>query len=114
MSLAYSLNRKITIEQPVSTRDPDYGSEVIVWTPVASRIWAEVQDMMPSKTEAAKMGLRVATQQTRVRIRNRGGIAPDMRIVLHGAEDKIFQIVGGPAEVHGRILLEMLCEAYTV
>jgi head-tail adaptor len=114
MALAYQLNRKITIERPDATKDPEYNSEVIVWTPVASRIWAGVQDMMPSKTEAAKMGLRVATQQTRIRIRNRSGISADMRIVLHGAEDKVFQIVGGPAEVQGRVLLEMLCEAYSV
>lgn len=114
MSLAYQLNRKITIEQAVTTRDPDYGSEVIVWMTVASRIWAEAKDVVPSKTEAAKMGLRVATQQTRIRIRNRPGITSDMRITLHGAEDRIFQIVGGPAEVQERVLLEMLVENYTV
>ena len=111
-ALAYTLNRKITIERP-TTIPGDFGPQPGAWEPVASRIWAEVQDAMPSRTEAARNGLRIAAQQARIRIRNRAGITSDMRIVLHGPTDKVYQIVGGPAEIHGRVLLEMLCEAYS-
>jgi SPP1 family predicted phage head-tail adaptor len=114
MSVGAKLNRKITIERPTTTDSGGYGQQPGPWEVFADRIWAEAKDMVPSRTEAAKMGVRVAAQQTRIRIRNRPGITSDMRITLHGAEDKVFQIVGGPAEVEGRVLIEMLCEAYSV
>lgn len=108
-----NLDRRITIEQKSITQDPNYGTEVIAWTVVASRIPAQVQDALPSKSETTKDALRMATQPSRVRIRYRSDITSDMRITVHGSSDRIMQIVSGPAEIGRREWLEMMVEAYT-
>ncbi len=75
---AGKLDRQITIERKSVTSDPNYGTEVITWAPlvvlpgsppVAERFWAEVQDVMPSRSESVLQGLAVARNQTRIRIR---------------------------------------------
>ncbi len=119
---AGDLDRQITIEYPAKTQDPDYGTEIITWTPlatvgsppVAQRFWAEVQDAMPSRAESVQQGLAVARNQTRIRIRWRSDISSDMRVIVHGDTDVLYQIVGGPAEIRGRkVMLEMVCERYS-
>lgn len=111
---AAQLDRKITIEQKTVTRDPDYNTEVIAWTVFASRISAQVQDVLPSKSEQVSQGIRVATQPARVRIRYMAGITSDMRVIVHGSTDRTMEIVGGPAEIGRREWLEMVCEEYSV
>ena len=120
---AGKLDRQITIERKSVTVDPDYGTEVIAWTPlavlpgsppVAERFWAEVQDVMPSRSESVLQGLAVARNQTRIRIRWRADITSAMRVIVHGDADVLYQIVGGPAEIRGRkTMLEMVCERYS-
>lgn len=108
------LDRRITIQQKTVTQDPDYGTEVTSWTTFASRIAAQVQDALPSKSESVQQGVRVATRPARVRIRYRSGITSDMRVVVHGATDRTMQIVGGPAEIGRREWTELVCEEYSV
>jgi len=117
------LDRQITVERKSVTSDPDYGTEVITWVPlavlpgsppVAERFWAEVQDVMPSRSESVLQGLAVARNQTRIRIRWRADITSAMRMIVHGDADVLYQIVGGPAEIRGRkTMLEMVCERYS-
>ena len=117
------LDRQLTIERKSVTIDPDYGTEVITWVPlsvlpgsppVAERFWAEVQDVMPSRSESVLQGLAVARNQTRIRVRWRTDITSAMRVVLHGDVDVLYQIVGGPAEIRGRkTMLEIVCERYS-
>ena len=117
------LTRLITIERKQVTQDPQYGTEIITWVPlavlpgspaVAERFWAEVQDALPSRSESVLQGLAVARNQTRIRIRWRNDIDSSMRITVHGDTDVLYQIIGGPAEIRGRrIMLEMMCERYS-
>lgn len=111
---ATQMDKKITVEAKTVTQDPDYGTEVVTWVPVAARIWANVQDELPSKSERVTQGIRVATRPARIRIRYRSGITSDMRVIVHGQSERIMQIVGGPAELGRREWLEMVCEEYSV
>lgn len=123
MTQAGRFNRQITIDKPVITKDATYGSAVKTWEPlspvagtspaVGERFWAQVMDVQPSRSESVRLGLEVARNQTRVRIRWRNDVTSDMRVTVHGDTDVIYQIVGGPAEVGGRKeMLEMVCERY--
>lgn len=117
------MNRQITVEKKQVVNDATYGSETITWVPLvpqvgnpalAERFWAEVQDSMPSRSEAVTQGLVVARNQTRIRLRWRNDIDSSMRVTVHGDTDVIYQIVGGPAEIEGRKQrIEMVCEKYS-
>lgn len=110
---AGAANRRITIEFPVQDEEGAFGPKVGRWEPLTT-CFAEVQDVMPSRSESVRMGLQLARNQTRIRIRWRGDIDSTMRIVLHGDTDTVLQIVGGPAEIGGRKKqLEMVCERYS-
>jgi head-tail adaptor len=114
------MDRQITIERKQITLDPVYGTELVTWIPlvaeagsptVAARFWAEVQDALPSRSEAVTQGLTVARNLTRVRLRWRDDIDSSMRVIVHGDSDVTMQIVAGPAEVDGRKgMLELVCE----
>lgn len=130
------LDRQITIERKVVTADPEYGTELVTWAPlvlvpvprkvinwydyffapfhppVAQRIWAEVQDALPSKAESVVQGLAVARNQVRIRFRWRADVDSSMRVV--DDTNVTMQIVGGPASVGGRkVLTEIVCERYS-
>lgn len=114
---AADLDRRITIEHKLVTQDPDYGTETIVWAPFASRIAAQVQDTLPSKSEVVKQGLIVANRPARVRMRFRNGITSDMRVIVHSKNEltnRTLQITGGPAEIGRREWIELVCEEYSV
>lgn len=116
-------DREISIHKKSVTPDATYGTEVITWVPlvalpgqptVAERFRAEVQDALPSRSEAVGLGLVTARNQTRIRMRWRRDVTSDMRITVHGDVDVIYQIVGGPADIEGRKeRIEMVCEKYS-
>ncbi len=110
---AGQLDRRITIEAKTSVSDPDYGTETVTWTTFASRISAQVQDVLPSKSESAADGLVIATRPARIRIRYMSGITSDMRLIVHGATDRLMQIVAGPAELGRREGIEMMATEYS-
>lgn len=107
------LDRRITIERKTTAPDPDYGTDVVTWTVFASRIAAQVQDVLPSKSESAGQGISIAAQPARVRIRYLAGITPDMRIVVHGVTDRLMQITAGPAELGRREGIEFMAMQYS-
>ena len=43
-----ALDRRITIERKVETRDTSYNTAVVSWVPLA-QVWANIQDAMPSR-----------------------------------------------------------------
>jgi len=114
-------DRQITIQRKQVSTDPDFGTELVTWVPlvavpgspeVGERFWAEVQDALPSRSEAVTMGLSVARNQVRIRFRYRDDVDSSMRVLLHGdGADQVLQIVGGPAMIGGRKeLTEIVCE----
>jgi len=123
---AGSLDRQITVERKVAGQDAVYGAETVSWVPlvletgsttVGERFWCELQDALPSRSEAVMQGLAVARSQSRLRMRYRDDMDTSMRVRLHGdGADVIYQIVSGPANVmkDGRkTLMEFVIERYT-
>lgn len=107
------LDDRVTIERQTQVSTPDYGMQPGPWVVVAARIPAQVLDDLPSKDESVRDGLAVAKRPARLRIRYMRGLTSDMRVTLHGEDDRVFQIVGGPAELGRRDGIEMTLEAYT-
>lgn len=104
------LDRRITIEQPVSTSDGTFGTPVITWAPLAV-VWAEVQDAIPSRSESVKMGLAVALNNVRVRYRYRTDVNSSMRIRISGPVERVLNIIAGPAELGRHEYSEVVCES---
>lgn len=116
MAAPFRLNEKVTIERKTTQRDPDYGTEIPGsegWEPVASRIWANVQDVLPSRSEKTANGLQVGTQPARVRVRKHHQVTMAMRVTLHNRGDRVMQIVAGPALLDDRMHIEFMAEGYT-
>ena len=101
------LNKRVRIERPTPDEAAD-GAGSGSWE-LVTEVWAQVQDMLPSRGERIAEGVTVSNRPARVRIRYRTGITPEMRIV-HGG--RIMQIVAGPAELGRRVALEMVVENY--
>lgn len=123
MIQAGKMDRQITIWRKQVTVDPTYGTELVDWVPLVAlpgsptipeRFWAEIQDALPSRSEAVTQGLLVARNQTRLRMRWRDDIDSSMRVTVHGDTDQIYQIVGGPADIAGRKgMIEMVLEKFS-
>lgn len=104
-----NLDRRITIERRVTTKDATYNSPVTTWTEVA-RVWAEVRDALPSRAESVQTDAVQSARQSRIRIRYREGIDSTMR-VRYG--QRILQIIGGPAEIGRKHFLEFMAEEFS-
>lgn len=116
-----ALNRRVRIERPVPDGSFD-GAGSGSWQLVAE-VWANVQDMLPSRAERLAEGINVASRSARVRIRYRGGLDASMRILVgrnlmsDGVSawhtDRIAQIITVPAEIGCRDGLEFMVEDYS-
>jgi head-tail adaptor len=113
MAAAFKCDEKVTIERLTSAADPDSGESLNVWEPLLSRYWANVQDALPSRSEAEKNGLRTAARRTRLRIQGASSVTAEMRVVLHSRNELIMQIVAGPAMMDDRVHYEFMLEAYS-
>lgn len=109
------LDRRITIQRPERIdRDDGYGvQETGEWLDVFVRLPAQVQDNLPSKSEALQNGLRMADHPARVRIRYLRGITADMRVIVHNEVDDIYQIDSTPAEIGKREWTEFTIRGYS-
>lgn len=115
--------RQITIERKQVTLDPEYGTQITTWVPlvaqagsptIAERFDAEVQDILPSRSEAVLQGLAQNRLQTRLRMRWRDDVDSSMRVTVHGDTDRIYSIISGPVEFGGRKeQIEMVLERYS-
>lgn len=106
-------NRWVSIDYKSVTQDATYNTDVPDWQ-LLEKVQAEVQDVMPSRSESVRQGLAVARNQVRLRMRWRNDITSDMRITVHGDTDVLYQIIAGPAEIEGRKrFIEMVLERYT-
>lgn len=105
LDLASRLSCRVAIQQRQETRDPVYNTAVVTWTTLA-RVWAEVQDLLPSRGEKIADGIDIARRPCRVRMRYRTDIDSTMRLV---ASDRTLVIVAGPAELGNREGIELMC-----
>ncbi len=106
--LASRLRDRIAIERPIAD-DSLNGAGSGTWSPVAT-VWAEVQDVLPSRAEQLAGGINIATRPARVRMRYRQDVSADMRFVMG---QRIMQIVAGPAEIGRREAIDFMVESYS-
>ncbi len=106
------LNQRISIEKKVVTQDPDYGTELVTWTPLAT-VWANIVDNLPSNSEAVKDGLAMAADTSVMIIRFRGDVDTSMRIIAYRPNRLVYQIIAGPAEIGKRQYLEFGVSRYS-
>lgn len=106
------LDTRCRIEQKVVAKENDYGSEVVTWALLAV-VWCNLQDELPSRSEAVKSGLVVSAQRTRVRLRYRNDVDSSMRLVIHRPGAQVYQIVSGPAILGNKEGLEIWAERYS-
>jgi len=104
---------RINIERKAVTADPVYGTETVTWELFAA-VWANVYDTPPSRSEAVKTGLSVATQQSKVTIRYLAGVDSAMRVIISRPDATTYQIVGGPAVIGRNKEIEMMVEKASV
>ena len=114
MAAPFKLDDKVTIEKPTKVRDPVYGASAEGWELVAESIWANAQDVLPSRGEVVTNGLATSTKSTRLRVRKHHQLAPDMRVTLHGRfGNRVMRIVSGPALLDDRDHIECMLQGYT-
>lgn len=106
---AGKLNRRVTILRRIEVQDTTYGGFVATWSTLAT-VWAEVQDMLPSRAERMAEGVEIARRPCRVRMRYRSDVTSAMRLRIDGRE---YRIVGGPAELGQREGIEFVAEHLT-
>lgn len=109
MGLASKLDARIRIECKSITHDAAYGTEQVVWTEFAT-VWAEVQDVLPSRAERLADSIVIANRPARIRMRHLAGITPNMRVIIG---TRILQIVSGPAELGRREGIELIVEQHS-
>lgn len=109
MGLASRLDTRIRIERKIVTPDPLYGTETVAWVEFAS-VWAEVQDVLPSRAERLADSIVVANRPARIRMRYLAGLTPDMRVIIG---NRTLQIVSGPAEIGRREVTELIVEQHS-
>lgn len=106
------LRWRARVEYKTVTQDSSYGTEVVTWT-LLRVIWIELQDVLPSRSEAVRNGLTVATNQTRARARYCSDIDSTMRLVVNRPDPVTYQIVAGPVELGMKEGIEMMLEKYS-
>jgi len=107
--LAGKLDRRATILQRAEAQDATYGTIAVTWQTLAT-VWAEVQDMIPSRAERMAEGVSIARRPCRVRMRYRADVDSTMRLSVDGRE---MRIIAGPAELGRREGIELVCESLT-
>lgn len=106
-----TLRDRCRIERHVVGTDPVWGTPLDTWETLAE-VWCNVQDELPSRSEALKNGLSIATSRARLRIRYRTDIDSAMRVVLLQS-GQVYQIIAGPAVLGVKDGLEMMIERYS-
>lgn len=114
-SFASRLKDRIRIERPVADDDFDgAGSET--WPALENDVAAEIVDELPSRDERLVNGFMATSRRSRVRLRYRTDVTPDMRFVEivadaagNDIDGRTMQIIGGPAQL-GREGVEYMVE----
>lgn len=101
----------ITFERRGAGQDPVYGTWSGDWEP-QSQAWAEVMDVLPSRTESLDDSIVIQRRPSRIRVDYFDGISvtADMRIDIDGRK---LRIVAGPAMKGHRKEWEMMAEEFS-
>lgn len=117
MMATFRKDEQVTIERRAVARDPDFGTEIEGtggWEIVADHIWANLQDILPSRGgENLANGLVLAMARTRLRIDIDDRITTAMRVILHGRNDRVMQIIAGPVMLDDRRHAEFMLEGFS-
>jgi head-tail adaptor len=116
MTAPFRLDEQVTIEQRTVARDPDFNTEIEGaggWELVADHVWANTQDVLPSRGETTTNGLTISVARTRLRLQIDERITSAMRVTLHGKGDRLMQIVAGPALLDDRRHVEFMLEGFS-
>ena len=105
-------DQRIRIDHMAAVIDPDYGPQPGAWAPFKT-LWAEVQDVLPSRAEAQGQGIRIANRPARIRTRYAEGITSAMKVILLDRGGRELKIVSGPVEMGRREGLEFMAEEFT-
>lgn len=103
------LKERVTIKERIATQDPIYGTMTYSWEELAT-VWAEVQDVLPSRSERVADGINIANRPARVRMRYREDVDSTMRFEVNG---RTLHIIAGPAELGFRQGVEFVAEELT-
>lgn len=107
-----TLDQRIRLEVKSVAVDPDYGTQTITWTTFAT-VWANVQDVLPSRAEKEGGGVRIENKPARIRMRYLAGVTSDMRVILLDRGNRELRIVSGPAELGRKEAIEVMAEEST-
>lgn len=110
MLTAGRLDRRITFQARGAATDARLGTRKAGGWGDHVTVWAEVQDVLPSRAERLDESINIARRPARIRIRYRRDITSDMRIVYG---ERILQIVAGPVEIGRRDGLELMAEEFS-
>ena len=99
----------VTIEHRVETQNTTFGSYSYTWSTLGTE-WAEVQDILPSRSESVATVVNMQRRPCRVRMLYRDDVTSAMRLKFDG---RTVQIIGGPVELGRRDGLEMVCEDWS-
>jgi head-tail adaptor len=117
MTAPFRLDEQVTIEQRTAQRDPDFGTVLVGadgWEVLADHIWANVQDILPSRGgEANASGLVTTAARSRLRIKTDSRVETGMRVTLHGRGDRIMVIIAGPAQLDDRRHDEFMLDSFS-
>jgi SPP1 family predicted phage head-tail adaptor len=86
---AGQLRQRITIQSKTPNRDT-FGQEVITWTDFAT-VWAAVEPLRGREFLDARMVTAEVT--TKIRIRQRDGISPEMRVVFGSINYDVLAVI---------------------
>ncbi|MBB6191194.1 SPP1 family predicted phage head-tail adaptor [Sphingobium wenxiniae] len=103
--IALKLDTRIEIWS--NTPGPNEKGHVVDrWLRVAAP-WAEVVDILPSRSERVAEAIDIAARPCRIRMRYRDDIDASMRVKIGG---RMLKIIAGPAELGRRQGTEILAE----
>lgn len=103
----------ITFQAASRSQESTYGTYENTWADVTPDEWAEVQDVLPSRSESVEEGLDITARRCRIRTLYRSDITPQHRVKIGS---RVLQIVSGPVVLGtpGRPQgLEMMCTEYS-
>lgn len=107
-------NREVEILRRTTELDEDYGTVVETGWATVVTVWAEVEDMLPGRSESLIDSVNLERRPARVWMPFRDGIDASMRFKVKGrgpAEvDRLMRIVSGPAESRFRSRMMFVAE----